>query len=269
MRTLGQAAYITPDNHPQKAGLIDKLNNNITYYTTKYADTVATNRLGYIDDGYSLAYAPYGIAPWQDDFFTYSIGSLVDLGFTNAKDLLLFKSRFVVGRMTDPEFCWRQATAYSLQVGTLASNKYQTFGEMYRANFPDSTSCTGLEMDGYPTSPTGYGGNMQPGLAAAADAGAPNAAQAWAKYETRDPKQDYTSSPQFAVVPRSASSAVIIGMSSSRHSAPRIRPASLRIEKSGIVVFFRGSVAKGTRAFDLRGRLVMGRINRSRTWSLQ
>jgi len=203
LRTLSQAAFITPDDHPQKAGLLAKLNNNIDYYTKKYADTVKTNRLGYIDDGYSLAYAPYGIAPWQDDFFTYSIGFLVDLGFTQAKNLLLFKSRFVVGRMTDAEFCWLHASAYSLQVGKSDSAKYQTFGEMYRANFPDATACTGLVMDGYPDSPTSYGSNMQPGLVAAVDYAAPGAAKAWTKYETRSPKQDYTSSPQWAIVPRS------------------------------------------------------------------
>jgi hypothetical protein len=253
MRTLGQAAYITPDSHPQKAGLIDKLNNNIVYYSTKYADTIATNRLGYIDDGYSLAYAPYGIAPWQDDFFTYSIGSLVDLGFTNAKDLLLFKSRFVVGRMTDPGFCWLHATAYSLQVGASAANKYQTFAELYQANFPNPAACTGLVMDGYPSDATGYGGNMQPGLAAAVDARAPHAAEAWAKYETRNPKQDYSSSPQFAVVPR------IDGSAARNPDVGRANQpggVSGRTNCSVLLFGFGNQFCAGNCLYDLRGRRI-------------
>jgi hypothetical protein len=254
LRTLGQAVFISPDDHPQKAGLIDKLNNNIDYYTAKYADTVKTNRLGYLDDGYSLAYAPYGIAPWQDDFFTYSIGCLVDLGFTQAKNLLLFKSRFVVGRMTGPDFCWLHATAYSLQVGKSATEKYQTFGEMYRANFPDATSCTGLVMDGYPDSPTSYGSNMQPGLVAAVDGNAPGAATAWAKYETRSPKQDYTSSPQWAVVPRGNTATIKTGFYSSNSVRPTMTISAKHLGRTSVRILFTSGGT--TREFDLHGRLI-------------
>ena len=254
MRTLGQAAFITPDDHPQKAGLLSKLNNNIDYYTKKYADTVKTNRLGYIDDGYSLAYEPYGIAPWQDDFFTYSIGSLVDLGFTQATSLLLFKSRFVVGRLTDPEFCWLHATAYSLQVGKSASEKYRTFGEMYRANFPNATACTGLVMDGYPDSPTSYGSNMQPGLAEVVDYGAPGAAAAWAKYETRNPRQNYSSSPQWAVVPREKTAAINNNGTSCKPGRLLVKTSIKRLGKTGVTILYTSGTVK--REFDLRGRLI-------------
>lgn len=254
LRTLGHAVFITPDDHPQKAGLLAKLNNNIDYYTTKYADTVKTNRLGYLDDGYSLAYEPYGIAPWQDDFFTYSIGSLVDLGFSQAKNLLLFKSRFVVGRMTDPEFCWLHATAYSLQVGKSATEKYQTFGEMFRANFPDATACTGLVMDGYPEGPTSYGSNMQPGLVAAVDGGVPGAATAWAKYETRSPKQDYTSSPQWAVVPRGNPASITGDLTSYKSIRPFVKTSTKRLARTGVRILFTSGAT--TREFDLHGRLI-------------
>jgi hypothetical protein len=252
LRTLGQAVFIMPDDHPQKTGLLAKLNSNIDYYTAKYTDTVKTNRLGYINDGYSLAYAPYGIAPWQDDFFTYSIGSLVDLGFTQAKNFLLFKSRFVVGRMTDPEFCWLHATAYSLQVGKSDSAKYQTFGEMYLANFPTATACTGLVMDGYPESATSYGSNMQPGLVAAVDGGAPGAAAAWAKYETRSPRQDYTSSPQWAVVPRSTSTQGV----TIPHDR-RIGLQDINIENGMVLYHTRGGHQLSLDVFTVSGRRIL------------
>jgi hypothetical protein len=65
-------------------------------------------------------------------------------------------------------------------------------------------------MDGYPEEATGYGANMQPALAAAVDANVPNAQAAWEKYQTRNPKQDYSSQPEFAVVPRSVNGAGIV-----------------------------------------------------------
>jgi hypothetical protein len=59
-------------------------------------------------------------------------------------------------------------------------------------------------MAGYPDSPTGYGANLQPALAAAVDNAEANAATAWSKYQTRSPKQSYNDSPQFDVIPRSS-----------------------------------------------------------------
>lgn len=204
MRTLGQAAYLTPDAHPMKAYFVRKLRNNITWYTERYLGAAASaNKLGWLDAGGAVAYSPYGIAPWQDDFFTWSIGYLVALGFPEAKPLVHWKGRFVTGRMIDAGYCWTNAAAYSLQVGT-ADGKilFGTFGELFQANFQGATAdCAGRVMTGYPESPTGYPSNMQPALAAAVDAGVPQAAAAWARYQTREPRQDYTQSPQWAVIP--------------------------------------------------------------------
>lgn len=210
LRTLGQAASITPDAHPLKAYFTGKLGNNIAWYHARYvtrADSV--NAIGYLESDY--AYAPFGIAPWQDDFFTWSMGYLGQLGFAQVEPFLKWKARFVVARLTDPGYCWLRAPAYSLQVGTAAKVPYKTLAEIYHANYPDSAGggvCSGVVMDGYPDAATGYGANMQPALAAAVDAGADKAQAAWEKYQTRAPKQDYSSSPQFDVVPSAASASV-------------------------------------------------------------
>ncbi len=203
MRTLGEAAYLTPDAHPLKAYFTDKLRNNLAWYTDRYvgAGSGSSNKLGWLDAGGSLAYGAYGIAPWQDDFFTWSIGHLAALGFTEARPLALWKGRFVAGRMLDPGYCWLEASAYSLQVGGAdGKSPYATFGELFQANFPGE-GCSGKAMSGYPEEARGYPANMQPALAAAVDAGVPQAAEAWARYQARDPKQDYSEAPQFAVVP--------------------------------------------------------------------
>jgi hypothetical protein len=67
--------------------------------------------------GYAMTYdSSTGLAPWQDDFFTSSIGHMVELGFTNAQPLLTWKSKFPVDRMVGDGYCWIQAPAYSLKV---------------------------------------------------------------------------------------------------------------------------------------------------------
>jgi hypothetical protein len=73
-----------------------------------------------------------------------------------------------------------------------------TFADYYNANFTDQ-ACSGTSMDS--PGPDGYTANFQPALAQAAHSGIPGAEAAWTKYETRNPKADYTSSPQWAVVP--------------------------------------------------------------------
>jgi hypothetical protein len=137
----------------------------------------------------------------MDDFFTWSIAYLAQLGFTDAGPLAVWKSKFVVGRLTAPGYCWLQSSIYSMQVGTADQKPYASFAEIYKANFPNQ-ACTGVKMDGYPDEATGYGANMQPALAAAVDVNAAGAKAAWDKYQTRDPKQDWSNLPEFAVVPR-------------------------------------------------------------------
>jgi hypothetical protein len=200
MRTLGQAAYITPDNHPLKKYFTEKINNNIEWYTEAHVGNPKANDLGYLEGHYD--YEPYGIAPWMDDFFTWSMGFLDQLGFVKVKPLLLFKSKFVVGRLTDPGVCWLNASEYSLQVGTAQKIPYRTFAQVHQANYPKVPPCVGFKMIGYPDEATGFGANMQPALAVAVDAGARGALEAWNQYQERMPKQDYTSMPEFSVVPK-------------------------------------------------------------------
>lgn len=199
MRTLGQAAYITPDNHAHKKYFNEKILNNIDWYTNDLVKDPTATSLGYLEGHY--AYEPFGIAPWMDNFFTWSMGYLNGLGFTTVKPLAIWKAKFVVGTIMDPGYCWLEASTYSLQVGTAEKVPYKTFTEMYKANFPTPQVCTGVKMSGYPDEATGYGANMQPALAMAVDVGALSAKEAWVKYETRSPKQDYTSQPQWNVIP--------------------------------------------------------------------
>lgn len=201
MRTLGHAAYITPDGHPLKKSFEEKLQNNIaamnrdypgdTNYV-KHANALGVYTKANLDGGFGR--------PWMDDFLTWTIGYLVDLGYEEARPMLMYKVKFVVGRMTPP-YCWQHASVYTTK-GRDANGKWFTnFGDYYKANFTNEPS--GLVMDSFPGMEYGLGANMQPALATAVDAGAPGAREAWERYETRNPRQPYEKSPVWAIVPRS------------------------------------------------------------------
>jgi len=220
MRTLGEAAYITPDADPMKKYFTDRVGFNVDWYTTTYVDDPKANPLGYISNGYSVN-DDGTVAPWMDDFFTWSIGHLVSLGFKDAQPLLAYKSKFPVGRMTGPDFCWIFASVYHLPVkDTVQNTFFTTFAEAYKASLAleghadvESMACGGPEMAaalmlkegemvGYSSSAEGYPSNFQPALAAAVESGIPGAKEAWDLFMARSVKPDYTAEPQFAVVPR-------------------------------------------------------------------
>ena len=250
LRTLGQAAYITPDNDGLKTYFVDRVKNNIAWYDKVYAAS-NPNQLGILDGSGTNAFSAMlyttpagpqtGIAPWQDDFFTWSIGHLYELGYTEALSVLKWKSKFPVLRMTDPGFCWNDASVYTLAVRDSSSSPlYSTIKQAYlstmRANdgtpLTNSTGARYLdqpcnsqaqanwrtqkdkdtgtsrapwvvgEMVGYADSPSGFPSNLQPALAVAATSGISNARQAWTTFINRTVKPDYSKEPQFAVVPR-------------------------------------------------------------------
>jgi hypothetical protein len=223
LRTLGHAAYITPDNHPLKKYFTSKLSENIDFFHRLYV-VGQPNRYGGLTPTYTYPTA----APWMDDFWTWSVGHLVQLGFEKAKPLARWKAQFPVQRMgfgtaSPDDYCWIFGAAYHLRIARDADGPmFQTIREVYqgtngrRDGFDDHglrcasaalARALGLrlgEMAGYADSPSGYPANMQPALAAAVDSGLPGAAEAWARFQARSVKPDYRDYPVWAVVPRAA-----------------------------------------------------------------
>lgn len=239
MRTLGHAAYITPDASPMKSYFTTQLDNNLDFYYQTYV-VGNPNKLGLYDGSGEGSFQINGTAPWQDDFFTWSFGYLSELGFSKATPILNWKAKFVVGRMTDPGFCWIGAAAYffwfrdsptSPAFDTFAQVYQKTFGEDLRndntgkASAEQSKKFVTLEcgsqaqadvltainpgilwtagrMIGYADSTLGYPANMQPALAVAASSGIANGKKAWDVYMTRKNKPDFSKGPQFDIIPR-------------------------------------------------------------------
>lgn len=218
LRSLAEAAYITPDGHPLKPHFTEIVNSNLDWYNAEYPNNPDANALGFIAGGPAIVYRKAtALAPWQDDFFTQAVGHAADLGFAKARPLLRWKAKFPVARMTGEGFCWIDAANYNLPVREAAKAPYfKTIAEVFRANrAPEVVSlpcgsgemAAALklkvgEMSGYASSAIGYPSNMQPALAYAADALGEPGRKAWSKFMARAVKPDYSGAPQFAIVPR-------------------------------------------------------------------
>jgi hypothetical protein len=218
LRTLAEAAYITPDSDRLKSHFNQILTNNLDWYNANYTNNTAANKLGFIANGYAVIYNnDRGVAPWQDDFFTSAISHVAELGFTKAAPLLLWKAKFPVDRMTAPGVCWIDGSIYSLNVRDSATSAYYTtMADAYKGSHTadflnlacNSTAmATALnlkvgEMTGYSDATSGYPSNMQPALAAAADVMGTAGQAAWTLFMSRSVKPDYRTAPQWAIVPR-------------------------------------------------------------------
>ena len=239
LRTLGHAAYITPDAHPLKSYFVKQVDNNLNFYNATYV-VGNPNKLGAYDGSGEGSFESPASAPWQDDFLTWSFGYLAELGFSKANAILQWKAQYPVGRMTAPGFCWVMASAYTLRTrDTDKGTVYDSFDKLFKSNFggdsvynddaalianPAGNKLSELacgsqaqanwlgrangygwtlgQMIGYAGSPLGYPANMQPALAVAASAGAPNADKAWTIFLNRASKPDYKKAPQWAIIPR-------------------------------------------------------------------
>ncbi|WP_229445449.1 hypothetical protein [Massilia sp. Leaf139] len=218
LRTLAQAAYITPDDDRLKSHFARVLTSNLDWYNTEYTDNPAANVFGVIATKSAVIYNNRrGIAPWQDDFFTAAIGHAAELGFAGAKKLLTWKAKAPVIRMADPGNCWIDGALYSMNIrDSETSPYYTTMAEASKASQTatfQSLACGSAEMaaflklkvgemTGYSSSIAGYPSNMQPALAYSVDARLPNGSKAWAQFMARTVKPNYGLSPQFAIVPR-------------------------------------------------------------------
>jgi hypothetical protein len=218
MRTVGEAAFISPDGDPLKAQLTGFVDNSLDWYNANYTNAADANLFGVLTHGNAMGYNDgTGMAPWMDDFFTSAIGHLNEMGFAKALPLLKWKIKFPIMRMTTTDSCWISGAIYSLNIrATPTGPFFATMGEAYRASAPATLSVLGCnsnamasalglkvgEMTGYSSVNTGYPSNMQPALAYAADIGGSAGHAAWTVFNNRTVKPNYGTGPQFAIVPR-------------------------------------------------------------------
>lgn len=218
MRTLAEAAYITPDSDRLKEHFQRILASNLDWYNTKYTNNPDANFFGVLDMNSAVIYnSKRGVAPWQDDFFTSAIGHAVELGFEQARGLLIWKAKSPAMRMTDPGICWIDGALYAMSIRDSATSPFYT-NMSQAADASETATFRSLtcgsaemasflklkvgEMTGYSSTVIGYPSNMQPALAYAVDVRLSNGAAAWNKFMARSVKPNYGTGPQFAIVPR-------------------------------------------------------------------
>lgn len=218
LRELGYAAYIAPDNDPMKGYFKQLVQTNLDYLQKEYVDNPNANNLHFVSDWGAVVYNKRrGIAPWQQDFLNSVLDQLMRMGFAQARPVLKWFSKFPVGRMTAPGYCWISGAIYALNVRNAQHAPfYETFKQAYDNSVPErvrNAACNSSEMarvlhlqhvgemTGYAYSPTGFPSNMQPALAAAVDVGAMGARKAWKVFMSRSVKPNYANYPNFAIIP--------------------------------------------------------------------
>ncbi|MGN8199932.1 hypothetical protein ACS8Y6_14710 [Salinisphaera sp. RV14] len=232
LRSISDAAFATPDGDPLKKYYTDQINYIVSDYINTYVNQSSAHPLHVLDGGGAIIYplngqSNVGIAPWQQDFFTWAVGHAAAQGVPQAQALLKWMAQFQVGLMTSATngstggFCWLEASGYKFQVrDSSGSPEYSSLSEVYKATYPtlaglqcnsqqmvnamsSSTHTYKIgEMDGYSSSPTGFPSNLQIALAAAANSSIAKSADAWTVFSNRSVKPDYSNYANFAVVPR-------------------------------------------------------------------
>lgn len=226
LRTLAQAVWITPDTHPLKGYFQTQLDNNFSYYMSKYVNNPAANRLGWVRSSWkNPEHKTVLISGWQDDFFTMVINYARHLGFARAKPLLEWKLQYAMNRMTDPVYCWQFATTKrQVMSAPLPGPEFATIAEAYiptlRFNFPESweaisqaecgsgamTAAAGFsaagEFAGFPSHPVGYPASLRPVVAAALELDQGWAQLAWERLLEAPRQPRWTTYPSFAILPR-------------------------------------------------------------------
>lgn len=224
LRTRGHALYIMPNDHPNRASLVYQMEQNKVWFEANMVNPsgAAYNSQGWAVHSYAFAYrGGRGVAPWQDDFFTQSIGRLVELGF-DYNAIFMHKIKSPIGRMTSgPDYCWQGATTYEAMLCDVYQGpQYTTWAKVWEetvkilhpaaltATCGTQEMATALAttlngMTGYPTDPmAGRPANLQPALAYAVTHGASGSGDAWLIFDNRASKPNYNLAPQWCIVPR-------------------------------------------------------------------
>jgi len=224
IRSLAQAATITPDSDSLRNELVGSLNANISYYHDRYA-TGTNNPLGLVApySDYNPG-DPWQYAIWMDDFFTATFGYLKEMQSHSTSlqpkldAFVQWKYRAIIGRLGGSgagNYSFRYAGQYTTNYAPSASSNwdtgvgpwYNTWGEVARSmNLPTTGEVGESLVSGYPDEVTSYWGNLMPALAYAVDHSAAGSQDAWTRVISAPnfAKQlsAYNNIPEWGVKPR-------------------------------------------------------------------
>lgn len=201
LRSIGEAAFATPDNHFLKSHLKNVLDKNLTYYSS------------------SQSYSPIGglqlrdyhgaLVPWQSDFMLLVFSWLAGNHEPKALAAANLIGKFQVGRFVNEAngFCPSKALVYDVSSTESNGQFITTFSRMFSRNFPSfvGVSCKNVPMneEAYPTDPSGMSAMARASMAAAVNLGLPESASAYAIIKAMTPQIDsaFADDPAWAIVP--------------------------------------------------------------------
>lgn len=223
LRTLFQAAAISPDGSALKSEFVASAVANINYFHAKHVAQLSCPQ-GWVTPYYTNGSVE---APWQQDFFTAAVGyglclNVLDVtASAKAREFFEYKSQSIVGRLggaNSKEWGYSDAAAYEITVTPTSTPDwtggtgpwFSDWGAVY-ANFygvTNPSTAPGLRGGNFPDG-SSYWGNLQPAIAYAVRHGCAGAIEAWGRM-TGDANwsqlaNDFnTRGPEWSVKPPSA-----------------------------------------------------------------
>jgi len=139
-RTHGYAAFITPDDHPEKNYLVSKLRQRLAWYPKAYTERDDLGGpSGYETSGWIEGPYPKGhIGNWQQDFFSQSLAQLARMGFAEANQVYNYTRKYQLSRFLRSDFNPLWATHYAMIHGDVQTDApFRTWREIGQANLTE------------------------------------------------------------------------------------------------------------------------------------
>jgi hypothetical protein len=205
LRSLSESAYALPEGHPDQAYYQEKLTDNLRWYVINYPRNTTQGKvspLGAMEPSDKFGQT----APWQNDFMALVVGLISQRQEPLAKEYFDWLSRFTVNRFNNETngFCRFRSPGYWIKIRDKSGNPYQTWKEVYKANWPNDPPCdTPKPLDGYPEAAIGYPAVALAMLAVSTDLGIQGAKQTYSWLSGKIPVSlnAMTRDPTWAIKP--------------------------------------------------------------------
>lgn len=202
LRSIGEAAFAAPDNHPLKGYYNNVMANNLAFYSSPIQYTP----MGTLH----LKDYPGYVNPWQGDFITLIYSWMAENGAPKASDALNLIGKFQTGRFLSESsgFCPSKALVYDMQSRNASNTWISTWSEMFSFNFPAQVGkpCSQVPFneEAYLSEPTGMSAMARAAMASAHNAGHSSGLAAYNKVKSMSAAMDpnIPSNPAWAIVPR-------------------------------------------------------------------
>lgn len=207
-RTHAYAAWVTPDDHPEKRYLVDKLRQRLLWYPAEYTrNDKRGGPASYETAGWIQGPHPKGvISNWQQDFFSQSLAQAMQMEFGEARAVYGFTRRYQINRFLRADFNGRWSTAYRV-IHSDENTKvpYRTWREVAQVNInAGKFEANPSEMMGNPEASWNYVAQARAGYAAMVGAFSdPLIAEAYA-FIVRDSLEmhpHFAENPKWSMVP--------------------------------------------------------------------